>query len=294
MKMESLMLAALVAVASVHASEVDDTKANPLKRNKAGAQKLGWELGVQLWTFGAYTLPEQLEIAKSLEVDYIEFGPNVKFSETEKANLLSLKPDQATRLKQLFRECGIPPKQLYVHVPGNEEQWKQWFEFAKAWSIDLLVAEPKPEHYDLIDNLTQQYGVKVGVHNHPSEKNRYWHPDKVIEQIAGRNPLIGFNPDLGHWMRMSVDPVEQLKRPEVGKHIIGIHFNDVKELGVNKSPHVVTGTGAGQTAKLLWHLKQLGYQGRFTIEHGNWNHNIDEVRASIRFFDETTSRISVK
>jgi sugar phosphate isomerase/epimerase len=289
-----LMAALVVAVSTIHASEMEEAKANPLKRNKTGAKELHWELGAQLWTFGAYTLPEQLEIVKSLDLDFIEFGPNVKFSKEEKANLLTLSPDQEKRLKNLFQECGIPPKQLYVHIPSGEDQWRKWFEFAKDWKIDVLVAEPKPEHYDLLEELTKKYGVKVGVHNHPSEKNRYWHPDKVMEQIDGRNDTVGFNPDLGHWIRMGVDPVEQLQRPEVGKRLIGFHFNDVKELGVNKSPHVVPGTGAGRTGEMLELLKDLGYKGRFTIEHGNWGKSYGELCDTIRFFDEVALVLSKK
>lgn len=271
---------------------MEEVRANPLKRSSAGSQKLGWELGVQLWTFGAYTLPEQLDIVKSLNLDYIEFGPNVKFSETEKANLLSLTSDQEKRLKRLFRACGIPPRQLYVHAPADEEQWRKWFEFAKVWKIDVLVAEPKPEHYDLLDKLTKKYRIKVGVHNHPNESNRYWHPDKVVAQIGDCNSLIGFNPDLGHWMRMGVDPIEQLKRPEVGKHLVGFHFNDVKDLGVNRSPHVVVGSGAGRAQDMFKLLAKQGYKGRFTIEHGNWHHNVGEVRDTIRFFDKTTLELA--
>lgn len=294
MKRFSMLMAAMLAVLATNASELDEAKANPVKRDKVGAEKLGWELGVQLWTFGAYALPDQLRLAKALDVDYIELGPNVKFSDDEKANLLSLTSDQEQRLKNLLCECGVPPKQLYIHAPANEEQWRKWFGFAKAWNIDALVAEPKPEHYDLIEKLCGEYGIRVGVHNHPSEKNRYWHPDRVLEQIAGRTPLIGFNPDLGHWMRMGVDPVEQLKRPEVGKRVVGVHFNDVKELGVEKSPHVVPGAGAGQTGRMLELLEAHGYKGRFTIEHGNWGKSYGELCDAIRFFDETALLLSGK
>lgn len=289
MKLKGLLVLMFAVVAVCSVGEVEEAKADPLKRDKAGSEKLGWELGVQLWTFGAYTLPEQLDIVKSLDVDFIELSSNVKFSKDEKANLLAMTPDQEKRLKELFRACGIPPKQLYVHVPSGEAQWRKWFEFAKAWKIDVLVAEPKPEHYDLIEKLGKKYGVRVGVHNHPNEQNRYWHPDKVIEQIKGRSSVVGFCPDLGHWMRMGVEPVKQLERPEVVNHLVGFHLNDVKESGVNKSPHVVIGNGAGNTADMLKVLKEQGYKGRFTIEHGNWNHNVGEVRDTIRFFDQTVS-----
>lgn len=293
MKNCAIIMTAILALAGIaNASELEQAASSPLKRNRAGTDKLQWEIGVQLWTFGAYSLPEQLRLIKALDVDFIELGPNLKFSEEEKASVLNLTEAQRQKLRQLLKKTGIPARQLYVHVPKTEAKWRAFFEFAKAWKIDLLVGEPLPENYPLLEKLCKQYGIRVGVHNHPNEGNRYRHPDKVIEQIAGRDPMIGFNPDLGHWMRMGVDPVEQIQRPEVGQRIVGFHFNDVKELGVNKSPHVVPGTGAGRTREMLKLLKEQDYKGRFTIELGNWNKNYGEVCDAICFFDTAANELA--
>lgn len=282
----------LILSGTLHASELEQAKSNPLMRNRTGTEKLQWKIGIQLWTFGAYSLPDQLRLIKALDVDYLELGPNIQFSTDEKASVLNLSKAQQEKLRHLLEKTGIPVKQLYVHIPKTEARWREYFEFSKTWNIDTLIAEPLPENYPLLEKLCKEYGTRVGVHNHPNEKNPYWHPDKVIEQIANRDPMIGFNPDLGHWIRMGIDPLEQLKRPEVGQRVVGFHFNDVKELGVNKSPHVVPGTGAGRTGEMLKLLKQQGYKGRFSIEHGNWNRNFGEVADSIRFFDATAAELA--
>jgi hypothetical protein len=63
-------------------------------------------------------------------------------------------------------------------------------------------------------------------------------------------------------------------------------------LGVNRSPHVVAGSGAGRTEGMLGLLHERGFKGRFTIEHGNWTHNLGEVRETVQFFDYTSAMLT--
>lgn len=292
----TLLLICLAALSggALHSNEVEQAEANPLKRDKSGARKLGWSIGVQAWTFGAYSLPEQLELIKSLDADFVELGPNVKLVPGEKKgkSIYTLTDDEKARLKKLLDDSGLPFTQLYVHAPKGEEKWREAFEFARVWGVDTLVGEPFYEDFPVVDKLCKEYKtIRIAIHNHPKKENRYWDPDVTLKQIEPVSDLIGFGPDLGHWLRMGVEPVEQFKRDEVAGRLLSMHLNDVLK-AEDRSPHVVLGTGAGQTGAMLTLLKEQGYQGRFVIEHGNWRKNYGEVAASITFFDRVAGKLA--
>lgn len=259
----------------------------PLERTDIAVRELGWEIGLQVWTLGAYkSLDKRLEIAKTLDLDYVEYGEFVQLTEeSDKVSILKMTEVEKHTLRELLDKAGIPGKQLYVHSPRGETKWRQFFEYAKEMGIDTLIAEPFYEDFELVDQLTREYPIRVAIHNHPNEKNRYWNPDLVLKQIKHTNPNIGFCPDLGHWMRMGIDPIKTLSRKEVQQRLLAFHLNDVQELGEPKSPHVSIGTGAGQTMEMFQILKDSGYTGRFTLEYGNWNNNYLQLRDCITFFD---------
>ncbi|WP_234042124.1 sugar phosphate isomerase/epimerase family protein [Persicirhabdus sediminis] len=288
MKKVMSMVAMAALSAGAMAGELEFAKENPLKRDKSAAAARGWEIGVQVWTFGAYSLEDQLALCSALDLDFIELGPKVKFSQPEEAQvaLLQLDDKQAAYLKKLLADHDLNFKQLYVHIPGTRENWEAFMKFAQQWGVDTLVAEPKYENLAMVDELAQQYKIKVAIHNHPNLNNKYWKPEMATSRIGELSEWVGLNPDLGHWIRMGVNPAEEVKKTEVRNRLVSLHFNDCEELGANKSPHCVTGSGAGQLDDMMKTLRETKFTGRFAIEYAHWNNNFQDVQKIVQYFDE--------
>ncbi len=292
MNRAAMVMTVTLGMALPSHAQVEAARKASFVRDPSGSRTLAWEIGVQLWTFGPYTFPEQLEQAKALGVDYIETGPKIVFTKkTDELKTHEMTPEQQSRVKATLAEYGLTVKQTYAHSPPNQNAWRKVFEFCQVFGADTIVAEPREEHYDFLESMCRQYGVRIAVHNHPSLTNRYYHPDRVLAQIGKRGPRLGFNPDVGHWMRMGINPLEQLKRREVRNRLMTFHINDVETVGTSKSPHVPLGTGAGDMRAVLQHLAESGFKGRFTLEYGNWRRNFGQCRESVQFIDNTAREI---
>ena len=138
----------------------------------------------------------------------------------------------------------------------------------------------------MVNRLAQEYKIHVIIHNHPQKNNRFWHPDKVLSHIAPLSPYMGINPDLGHWIRMGIDPAKQIARPELYSKLKAFHFNDCEASAIARSPHCVTGQGAGNLDQVMKTLKTQGFKGRFTIEYRKWPHNYEDIKQIIQYIDE--------
>jgi len=247
----------------------------------------GWKIGVQAWSFRKYSFFEAVDKAASLGLDRIEAYPGQKLSpEMPKLKFIHTMPDNlrkivkdklaATRVK--LASYGV------VSLPEDREKCRQVFEFAKDMSIETIVSEPSEQSFAMIDELCNEYGIKVAIHNHPNPSN-YWNPDKVLEVCQGRSNMIGDCADTGHWVRSGLDPVECLKKLQ--GRIINLHFKEI-----DQGHDVIWGTAKNRTLPMLQELHKQSFKGTFSVEYEhNWEKSIPEIRQSIANFEAIAAKL---
>ena len=195
------------------------------------AEKLGWRLGCQAYSFNQYTFWEAIDKTASLGLRYIEAYPGQQLS-AEKSQVKvdeDTTPEVRREIKKKLADAGV--KLVNYGVCGlskNEAASRKTFEFAKDMGIETIVSEPEFDAFDTIEKLCDEYQINVALHNHP-QPSKYWNPDTVLEQCQGRSKRIGACADTGHWMRSGLNPVEQLKKLE--GRIISFHFKDLNQTG---------------------------------------------------------------
>ncbi len=249
-----------------------------------------WRIGVQLWTFHEFPFVTAIEKADSAHVKFIEAFPEQPMGgEYKKATFgIKLSADDRAKVKQLLQSKGIKLVAFGVVGANSPAEWKQYFEFAKDMGIEYLTAEPKDEHWGVVDSLAGVYGVKVAIHDHP-KPSHYWHPDSVLAAVKG-HPNIGSCADVGHWSRSGLDVVECLKK--LDGHIIGVHFKDVKTFNKTDAEDVITGTGVNKFPDIFAELKRQGFTGMFSIEReNNWKNNVPDVIEEVKFFHDQVSKL---
>ena len=255
------------------------------------AEKQGWHLSMQSYTFHLFTVMESLDKTKELGLHYIEIYPGQKMGEGfgDAVFGYNLTNEQQNRLKGLAKEKGVKIISSGVWTPARDE-WDKVFAFAKSMGMEFISAEPAREDWDVVEGLAKKYNIKVAVHNHPNEAS-YWKPEILLKYIGQRSKLLGSSADVGHFKRMGIEPVPALQ--ELRGRLIALHFKDIAPQGEEGSlEDVVWGQGVLNVKGMLEELKRQNFKGYFTIEYeANWENNLPQIKQSIDYFNQVANEI---
>jgi sugar phosphate isomerase/epimerase len=265
--------------------------ADRLAEGAPHAEKLGWRLGCQAYSFNRFTFYEALEKIQRLGLHYVEMYPGQQLS-AEQPDLRtneSMSQEIRAQVKQRLADTEVKLVNYGVcGLPNNEDACRTTFDFAKDMGIETLVSEPPFDAFDVIEKLCEEYGINLALHNHP-EPSRYWNPGTVLEVCQGRSMRIGACADTGHWMRSGVNPVDALKRLE--GRIISFHLKDLNKYGRQGAHDVPWGTGKADVAAILSEVHRQGLKAVFSIEYEhNWENSLPEIAECVKYFDSVAAR----
>ena len=284
-----LLKAAAVAGASVGAMRVGfpSAFAAPAAAGAPHAEKLGWRLGCQAYSFNRYTFFEAVDKNASLGLKWLEAYPGQKISaQIDEKMGPGMSADAKKAVKDKLAQAGV--KMVNFGVTGAN---KATFDFAKEMGIETIVSEPDPKELDAIDKLCEEYSINVALHNHP-KPSRYWNYEFVLETLKNRSKRIGACADTGHWLRSDLSPLEGIKA--LKGRIISFHFKDLHQKG--KGAHDVPwGTGVADVKSLLTEILAQGFKGVFSIEYEyNWESSVPEIAQCVAYFDKVAAELAAK
>jgi sugar phosphate isomerase/epimerase len=279
---------AAIRVQAGSAQPAADTRA---ARDDAAAEKLGWRLGVQAWTFRDRTAYEAIDAARTLGLKYIELYPGQALSPEKHDVKVGVDMSDADRdgLQQKLKAAGV--KAVSFGVVGfdtNEVEARKIFEFAKKLGLENVSCEPEPDACAMVDKLCNEYGINAAIHDHP-KPSRYWNPDTVLAALKGRSQRMGACADTGHWSRSGLVPVECLKKLE--GRIIELHFKDI-DGGLDRP----WGTGQGDARAMLAELAGQKFKGFVAVEYEDGAGAALEANVArcIAFFDATARELAAR
>ncbi|MBC8618400.1 sugar phosphate isomerase/epimerase [Parabacteroides faecis] len=257
------------------------------------AEKNGWRLGMQSYSFHLFTLTEALDKTRELGLKYIEVYPGHKLGGKwgDRVFDFNLDAQAQKELKELAASKGIKIVGCGVYVAEKSSDWEKMFRFAQAMEMEFITCEPALGDWDLVEKLSKQYGVRISVHNHPQPSD-YWKPENLLQAISGRNPSLGSCADVGHWRREGLDQIACLKK--LNGRLISLHFKDIaaKKAGEKEQHDVIWGTGILDVEGMLKELKAQGFKGVFSIEYEyNWDNSVPDIQKCIIYFNKVTNEI---
>jgi sugar phosphate isomerase/epimerase len=287
------------AGAPAAAAEAPTMSAEELKavgeRATKCAEKLGWRIGCQAWSFNNGSFFKAVDQTAALGLHYIEAFPDqvVDLDKSVKMNA-GMSAETREAIKKKLSEANVHLGSFGVTgIPKDEAGARKMFEWAKEMGIETLVSEPEFDQFDLLDKLAQEYGIKVAIHNHPGPKNRYWNPDTELKVLAGRSPMLGSCSDVGHWQRSNVNPIEALQK--LKGRIIESHFKDLNKLGEG-AVDVPWGTGVGDAKGMMKEIHQQGAKITFLVEYENWKptppQRVQQIAQGIKYFGDVCDELS--
>src|SRR5208282_1895788 len=213
--------------------------ASAAARKPAGAphaEKLGWHLGCQAWSFNKYTFFEAIDKTAGLGLHYIEAFPGQKVSREISSGFGDgLSAEQRETIRKKLADSGV--RLVNYGVVGIDG--KKTFDFAKDMGIETIVSEPGEGDFEKLDQLCGEYEINIAIHDHP-KPSHYWNPDTILKVTKGLTKRIGACCDTGHWPRSGLNAITCLKKLQ--GRIISFHFKDVIKEG-NDIHDVPWGTG---------------------------------------------------
>ena len=237
-----------------------------VKLSTPAAEKLGWRVSVQHYTYRRYGLFDALDKAAALGLRHIEVRSSVKL-DSKRPGLLAnedMPADTRQELKAMLAARGMSIPSVFADFNGSSDQARRVFEFCKDLGAGIVVAEPPAGAFDLIERLCEEYRMPLAIHNHQKGQSPYWSPEMVLAACRNRSPRLGACCDGGQWARSGLDPVECLR--QLQGRILSFHLKDVAKKGDPQSRNTVMGEGEADCAKTLKELRRLGYQGLITID----------------------------
>jgi sugar phosphate isomerase/epimerase len=228
------------------------------------------KLGIQLYSLRGYPVDEALQHAKELGFEQVEFYGGML--------PLDASAEQIDTMKKRVAELGMSISAHGVNGFGKDAAAnRKTFEFAKALGIRIITADPAPESFDSLNDLVQEFDIRIAIHNH-GPRHRYNKAVDVLRAIEGRDERIGACADLGHYIRSgerATDVIRLLKG-----RLYGIHLKDFAEMKAD-ARGVVLGQGHLNVPAVFAALVQVGFpaDGAMSLEY---EENPDNPIADIR------------
>ncbi|HOD49331.1 MAG TPA: sugar phosphate isomerase/epimerase family protein [Candidatus Hydrogenedentes bacterium] len=172
--------------------------------------------GAQSYSFRKFDTSGAIECLKKLGADTMEFCAVHFPPDAGDAGFAGVKEMLAAR-KMLVPCFGVEG------FSDNAAANRKKFEFAKALGVQVLTADPTPEAFDNLEELVEEFQIKIAIHNH-GPGARYDKVADTLKAVRGRHPYIGACVDTGHHLRSNEQPHEVLE--QLGDRVISLHLKD--------------------------------------------------------------------
>ena len=249
-------------------------------------------ISVQAWSFRKFTFVETLAKLRELGIE------NVQAYYDQKLGLPGEDPDarfhyqmtesQKTKIKAELDRLGIRVVAYGVVEKIGEADVRRLFTFAQEMGIEIVVMEPRWDDWTGIDELAEEYNLKVAIHNHKTP-NKYARPEVVLSHLEGRSRRMGACADTGHWLRSGIVGKDGLRT--LSGRVHDVHLKDFDELGNLDANEVPFGQGKANGRDILAELTLQNYAGYLTIEYEKEADALDPspaIREIIAFIDSVT------
>jgi sugar phosphate isomerase/epimerase len=247
-----------------------------------------WRLGIAAWSFNRFTFFEAVEKTAALGVRHIEaFEGQPVGDESESIIGLKLSDLTISKIVDKLASAGVKLTSIYIHnLPAGQEAARSYFRLCRKLGVEFIVSEPPLEAMEMLDQLCNEYGINLAIHNHPHGSSTYWHPLEVLKACEKRSSRVGACADTGHWQRSGINPVEGVRL--LGQRLLSLHLKDLNSPGP-AGHDVPWGKGQGRIGEVLHEVRKLGIQPKlFTIEYEhNWENNSPEIALCASYFNQT-------
>lgn len=213
-------------------------------------------IGLASYTLRKYSLEQVIDICKRLNIKEIAL----------KNFHLPLDASEA-QIKEAIGKVKAAGLDVFgggVIYMKNEAEVKNAFRYAQAAGMSIIIGVPNHDLLPLVEKYVKETNIKLAIHNHGPGDDVYPTPATVYQKIEKLDKRIGLCIDIGHVVRLGMNPVEAIKK--YGHRMYDMHLKDVDGFEA-KNDGIQIGRGVIDIPKVLKALKEVNYQGIMSIEY---------------------------
>ncbi len=136
------------------------------------------------------------------------------------------------------------------------------FELGRALGVECLTADPEPGAFDHLEELVDEFGIRIAIHNH-GPGARYDRAADTLRAVEGRHPFIGACVDTGHCVRSGERPADVIVA--LGARVHSVHLKDWKIGG----GETILGQGDADLPAVAQALRAVDFSGPVIMEYEN-------------------------
>lgn len=218
----------------------------------------GVKLGVASYSFRNFPRAQAIVMTKALRTPFINIKSVHLAYDLPAAELAAGRAEfEAAGLK-------IVGGGTITFEKDTDEEVKKYFDYARGAGIPLMVSTCPPEALPRIEKFARQYDIRIAIHNHGPEDQRFPSPYDVLKAVQGMDSRMGLCIDVGHAYRAGADVVQAIA--DAGPRLLDVHIKDLRDLRAQESQCVV-GEGAIPIPEIFEQLQAIGFGGYVNLEY---------------------------
>ncbi len=213
-------------------------------------------LGMASYTFRSFKLAETIAMTKRLNLTRITYKDmHLPLTATDA---------EIQTAVSATKNAGIEPYGCGVVYMRTEQEVERAFAYAKTAGMGVIIGVPNHDLLSVVQKKVQEYNIRVAIHNHGPSDKIYPSPASVMEKIKDLDRRIGLCVDVGHTLRLGIDPADVAR--QYADRLIDVHIKDVSQAAA-EGVTVEIGRGVMDIPKFLKTLIQIGYTGVVSLEY---------------------------
>jgi inosose dehydratase len=212
-------------------------------------------LGLTSYTFRNFSLEQTIQMTKRLDLK--------RLSLKDMHLPLNSKKVDIKKAAAEIKEAGLEFYGAGVIYMTNKDEVSQAFEYAKTAGIQIIIGVPEHELLPLAEQKVKEYNIKLAIHNHGPTDKRFPSPQSVYEKIKNMDARMGMCLDIGHTMRLGIDPSDAFENYH--DRVFDIHMKDVTKASPDGST-IEIGRGVINIPKFLRTLLKYNYSATVAFE----------------------------
>lgn len=222
---------------------------------KLSPKKVPLQLGLASYSLRKYSLDESLKMCNRLGIKHIAL---------KSMHLpLDTPDDKIAAVAKKIQDAGLHLYGGGVIYMKSAEEVENAFRYASAAGMDVIIGVPNHDLLPLVEKKIKATNIKLAIHNHGPGDKLYPSPQSIYEKVKDYDERMGLCIDIGHTIRIGLDPVKNLKK--YANRLYDIHLKDVNKAAA-EGHSVEMGRGIIDIPAVLKVLQKIKYQGVMGLE----------------------------